>query len=170
VVQSGNRTRTERLEIRPVVESDKPRFVDLFMDSDFMLFSATGSLDRAAANARFDHMRVFSRVVPFGKQAIIEISTASLIGYVGADEFTYRGERRFEFGYRLVPASRGLGYATEASRALLKAASQVWQGELLAIVDPANVASRNVLVKTGFRFVESIEINTDTVDLYSLLV
>ncbi len=134
-----------------------------------MVFSVTGSLDGEAANARFDHMMVFSRLVPFGKQAIIEISTGSLIGYVGADEFEFRGESRLEFGYRLVPASRGLGYATEASRALLNIASQAWQGELLAIVDPANGASRNVLVKAGFEFVERIELNTDTVDLYRLL-
>jgi RimJ/RimL family protein N-acetyltransferase len=114
-VDSRNGIRTERLEIRLVVESDRPRFVDLFMDSDFMVFSATGPLDREAANARFDHMMRFSREVPFGKQAIIEISTASVIGYVGADEFEFRGEIRFEFGYRLVRASRSLGYATEAS-------------------------------------------------------
>ena len=52
-----------------------------------MVFAATGTLDREAANARFDHMMAFSRVVPFGKQAIIEISSDSVIGYVGEDEF-----------------------------------------------------------------------------------
>ena len=135
-----------------------------------MVFAATGTLDREAANARFDHMMAFSRAVPFGKQAIIEISSDSVIGYVGADEFELRGERRLEFGYRLVPTSRGVGYATEAARGLLKVASQVWEGELLAIVDPANGASRNVLVKTGFEFVERIEINAAAVDLYRLLV
>lgn len=135
-----------------------------------MVFSAAGSLDREAANARFDHMMNFSREVPFGKQAIIEISTASTIGYVGADEFEFRGESRFEFGYRLVRPSRGLGYATEASSAILKVASQAWQGELLAFIDPANNVSRNVLVKTGFEFVESIAINTDAADLYSLWI
>jgi RimJ/RimL family protein N-acetyltransferase len=140
------------------------------MDPIFMVFAATGTLDREAANARFDHMMAFSRAVPFGKQAIIEISSDSVIGYVGADEFEFRGERRLEFGYRLVPTSRGVGYATEAARGLLKVASQVWDGELLAIVDPANGASRNVLVKTGFEFVERIEINVAAVDLYNLLV
>jgi RimJ/RimL family protein N-acetyltransferase len=140
------------------------------MDSDFMVFSATGSLDREAANARFDHMMTFSREVLFGKQAIIEISTASPIGYVGADEFEFRGESCLEFGYRLVRASRGLGYATEASRAILNAASQVWQGKLLAFIDPANDASRNVLVKLGFEFVERVAIDTDPVNIYSLLI
>ena len=140
------------------------------MDSDFMVFSATGSLGREAANARFDHMMTFSREVRFGKQAIIEISTASPIGYVGADEFEFRGDSCFEFGYRLVRASRGLGYATEASLAILNLASQAWQGELFAFIDPANDASRNVLVKLGFEFVERVAINSGAADLYSLLI
>jgi hypothetical protein len=43
----------------------------------------------------------------------------------------------------------------------------VWQGELLAIVDPHNGASRHVLVKTGFEFVEHIVIDGDAAELYS---
>lgn len=164
---SANTITTERLEIRPVVESDRRKFVDLFMDSEFMLYSATGSLDRQSANSRFDHMMTFSRGVAFGKQAIIETSTASLIGYVGADEFEFGGKSRLEFGYRLVRASRGLGYATEAASAILEVASQVWQGELLAFIDPHNGASRNVLVKTGFEYVEHVVINSDRAELYS---
>ena len=137
------------------------------MDSDFMVYSATGPLDRLAANTRFDHMVVLARELVFGKQAIIETSTGSLVGYVGADEFEFGGERRLEFGYRLVREARGSGYATEAAHALLELAASEWRGELLALIDPANAASRNVLVKTGFEFVEHIKINGDRVDLYS---
>ncbi len=165
-VASESTVRTERLEIRPVVESDRQRYVDLFMDSEFMVYSATGSLDRQAANTRFDHMMAFSQQVAFGKQAIVETSSASLIGYVGADEFEFGGEIRLEFGYRLVRESRGLGYATEATRAMLALARQLWQGELLAFIDPDNGASRNVLAKTGFEFVEHIVINGDRIELY----
>ncbi|MGA8708207.1 MAG: GNAT family N-acetyltransferase [Steroidobacteraceae bacterium] len=165
-MESASTIRTERLEIQPVLESDRRPFVDLFMDSDFMVYSVTGALDRQAANTRFDHMMAFSREVAFGKQAIIETSTGSLVGYVGADEFEFGGESRLEFGYRLVRASRGLGYATEAASAMLEVARRGWQGELLALIDPDNGASRNVLVKTGFEFVEPIMINGDRVELY----
>jgi RimJ/RimL family protein N-acetyltransferase len=137
------------------------------MDSDFMVYSASGSLDRQAADIRFDHMMAFAREIAFGKQPIIETSTASLIGYVGVDKFEFDGEVRLEFGYRLVRASRGVGYATEAATAMLALASQVWRGELLAFIDPENDASRNVLAKTGFEFVEHILINGDRTELYS---
>jgi RimJ/RimL family protein N-acetyltransferase len=137
------------------------------MDPDFMVFSATGSLDRDSANTRFDHMMAFSRKVPFGKQAIIEIPTASVIGYVGVDQFEFRGESRLEFGYRLVQEARGLGYATEASHALLELASREWHGELFAFIDPENAPSRNVLVKTGFELVDRIVVKGGSADLYS---
>ncbi len=156
--------------MRPVVESDRRPFVDLFMDSDFMVYSATGALDRQAANDRFDHMTTFLQEVAFGKQAITETSTGSLLGYVGADEFEFGGEKRLEFGYRLVRASRGLGYATEAASALLELTTHVWHGELLAIIDPHNGASRGVLVKTGFEFVEHIVVNGDRAELYSRVI
>jgi [ribosomal protein S5]-alanine N-acetyltransferase len=158
--------RTERLEIRPVVESDRRRFVELFMDRDFMVFSATGVLGGGAANARFDHMMAFSRKVPFGKQAIVESSTASVVGYVGVDEFEFLGEIRFEFGYRLDKVVHGIGYATEASRALLGLIEKKWKGELLAFIDPENSASRNVLLKTGFALVDRIMIRGGACDLY----
>jgi RimJ/RimL family protein N-acetyltransferase len=137
------------------------------MDSDFMMHSATCSLNRWTANTRFEHMMAFSQEVAFGKRAIIETSTKSLIGYVGANEFELGGENRFEFGYRLVRASRGFGYATEAATAILAVATQVWRGELLAFIDPENAASRNVLTKTGFEFVEDIMMYGDRTELYS---
>ncbi len=156
--------------MRPVLESDRSRLVDLFMDSEFMVYSATGALDRRAANDRFDHMTTFRQEVVFGKQAIIETSSGTLLGYVGADEFEFGGEKRLEFGYRLVRASRGLGYATEAASAVLEVATHVWHGELLAFIDPRNGASRGVLVKTGFAFVEHIVVSGDTADLYSRVI
>lgn len=135
-----------------------------------MVYSAVGPLSVAAANDRFDHMLSFSDVVPFCKQAVIETATRSHIGYVGADEFELRGESRLEFGYRLIPSARGQGYATEAARALLEAASQSWHGELLAFIDPTNAESRRVLTKLRFDFLERTIIRQGAADLYRLIL
>jgi RimJ/RimL family protein N-acetyltransferase len=89
---------------------------------------------------------------------------------VGADEFEFRGEYRLEFGYRLIREARGFGYATEAARVLLEVARRHWRGELLAFIDPGNGSSRNVLIKSGFEFVESTEVRGDHVDLYRCVV
>lgn len=161
---------TARLEVRPVVEADRDRFIELFVDPDFMVYASKVPLTRSEAQARFDHMLAFSQELPFAKQAIIDPSTGSILGYAGADQFTFRGENRLEFGYRLVPEGRGLGYATEASNVLLALARQAWQGELLALIDPDNAPSRNVIGKLGFTFMEDIELDGDPTELYGLSI
>jgi RimJ/RimL family protein N-acetyltransferase len=162
--------RTPRLIVRPVSETDRSRFVDLFSDAEFMAFSASGPLTAEAAELRFDHMVDLGREVPFAKQAVIEPSTGSTIGYAGVDVFEFRDVERLEFGYRLVPEARGRGYATEAARALLDLARTTFRGELLAFIDPQNHASRGVLGKLGFEFLEHIRMLGDPVELYGLAV
>jgi len=151
-----------------VAEADRARFTALFADVDFMQFSASGPLGPAAAQLRSDHMLVRGAEVPFGNQAVIESSTGSTIGYAGVDVFEYQGVERFEFGYRLVPGARGRGYATEAGRALLGLARTTFRGELLAFIDPENRASRRVLDKLGFGFIEDVRIRGYPVELYGI--
>ncbi len=41
-------------------------------------------------------------VVPFAKQPILERASGLVVGYTGVDYFTFEGEERLEWGYRLV--------------------------------------------------------------------
>ena len=140
---------TERLELRLPEERDRERFVELFGDDDFMVFSG-GALSSEPAHARFDRMLERAAEVPFAKQPIIERSSGVIVGYVGVDRFDFEGASRLEFGYRLVPAARGRGYATEAGCAVLDVAAGCFTGELIAMIDPRNAASSNVITKLGF--------------------
>jgi RimJ/RimL family protein N-acetyltransferase len=142
---------TPRLEVRLARESDRARFVQLFCDDDFMVFSS-GVLSPSAAHDRFDGMLARGGDLTFAKQPVIERASGNIVGYAGVDGFDFEGRRRLEFGYRLVPEARGLGYATEASRAILTTASESYRGEILAIIDPTNRASQNVARKLGFTF------------------
>ena len=90
--------------------------------------------------------------LPFAKQPLIEASTRIIVGYSGVAWFDFEGAPRLEFGYRLVPEARGRGYATEAGRALLSLAVVTFRGELLAMIDPRNAPSTNVITKLGFTF------------------
>jgi RimJ/RimL family protein N-acetyltransferase len=83
---------------------------------------------------------------------VIERGSGAIVGYSGVAWFEFEGEPRLEYGYRLVPEARGLGYATEAGLALLDIAVATFEGELLAMVDPRNVASQNVIAKLDFAF------------------
>jgi RimJ/RimL family protein N-acetyltransferase len=75
-----------------------------------------------------------------------------IVGYSGVNWFDFEGERRLEYGWRLVREARGAGYATEASRAILAHAAEVSEAEILAIIDPQNSPSQNVANKLGFTF------------------
>ncbi len=160
---------TSRLEVRPPGELDRARFVELFGNDDFMIFSGP-ALTEEAAHRRFDHMLAMCEVVPFAKQPIVERASGLVVGYTGVDHFTFEGEERLEWGYRLVPESRGLGYATESSQALLARAHETFSGELLAMIDPANHASQNVCRKLGFSFLKQAIVEGDVTNFYSLVI
>jgi RimJ/RimL family protein N-acetyltransferase len=157
--------RTERLEVRSPTEADRNRFVELFQDPEFMVFS-DGVHDLVSAHARFDQMLLTANELPFAKQPVIELTTGRIVGYSGVARFDFQGASRLEFGYRLVPEARGRGYATEAGRALLALAAETFRGELLGMVDPANEASIRVITKLGFEFWKQAEVNGYVDNLY----
>lgn len=141
---------TERLIIRSPDEQDRGRFVELFTDEAFTVFSG-GVHDLESANARFDRMLAIATVVPYGKQPIVERATGTIIGYTGVDTIVFDGLDRLEWGWRLTPDARGRGYATEATAALLSIADAVDDGEMLCIIASDNGPSRRVAEKLGFR-------------------
>ena len=156
---------TYRLELRLPLETDRARFLELFCDHDFMVFS-DGVETTESANARFDEMLSNAAELPFAKQPVIELSTGIIVGYSGVAWFDFEGQRRLEFGYRLVPEARGHGYATEAGRAVLAVATESFRGELLAMIDPTNRPSSNVATKLGFTFWKQAMVNGYRDDLY----
>jgi RimJ/RimL family protein N-acetyltransferase len=156
---------TDRLEVRAPIEADRIRFVELFRDPEFMVFS-DGVHDLNSANLRFDRMMRTANELPFAKQPVIERASGRIVGYSGVAWFDFEGARRLEFGYRLVPEARGRGYATEAGYAVLGLAAETFRGELLAMIDPRNAASRAVISKLDFTFWRHTEINGYCDDLY----
>lgn len=161
--------RTARLLVRLPREADRDRFVELFCDEDFMVFSPAVLTGEEAGN-RFDHMVAVCQTIPFGKQPVVELSSGLVVGYTGVDYIDLAGKTWLEWGYRLAPECRGLGYATEASQALLTKAHRSYVGELLAIIDPENAASQNVCHKLGFTFWKRAPVDGDVRNLYTLPV
>lgn len=141
---------TDRLTIRPPVEGDRPRFVELFTDESFTVFAAVH--DVASANARFDRMMALAELVPYAKQPVIEKATGAIVGYSGVGTVTFDGLDRLEWGWRFAVDARGRGYATEATEALLAVADANHDGEMLCIINPANGPSLRVADKVGFRW------------------
>ncbi len=162
-------TLTDRLELRPPVETDRERFVELFGDEEFMVYS-DGTLDEAQANARFDRMLLRAAEIDFAKQPVRTRSDPTILGYAGVDRFDYDGVEWLEFGWRLVPEARGHGFAPEAAAALLDLATRSYAGDILAMIDPENTPSARVATKLGFRFWKHAEVNGYWDDLYLITI
>lgn len=160
---------TDRLTIRPAVESDRRRFVELFTDEAFTVFS-DGVNDVASVNARFDRMRLMVDAIAYAKQPVVERGSGAIVGYTGADSVVIEGVDRLEWGWRLVPEARGRGYATEAANALLAVADRHDDGEMLCLIAADNHASRRVADKVGFRWWQRISWMDDPTDPTDLLV
>jgi [ribosomal protein S5]-alanine N-acetyltransferase len=160
---------TDRLIIRPPVENDRARFVELFTDDRFTVFS-DGVHDVESANARFDRMLLMVDAIPYAKQPVVERRSGTIVGYTGAGSVVVDGIDRLEWGWRLVPEARGLGYATEATTALLAVADRHDDGEMLCIVAGDNHPSRRVAAKVGFRWWRRIDWMGDPSDPTDLLV
>ena len=133
------------------MEADRARFVALFCDPSFMVFS-DGVLTTGEAHERFDRMLALAAELPFAKQPVVERATGVIVGYSGVDRFELDGVPCLEWGWRLVPEARGKGYATEAGLTLLARATEAFRGEIIAMIDPSNVPSRNVAEKLGFAY------------------
>jgi [ribosomal protein S5]-alanine N-acetyltransferase len=160
---------TDRLTIRSVEAGDRARFVELFMDEAFTVFS-DGVHDEESANARFDRMLAMAEVMPYAKQPVVERGSGTIVGYTGVDSFVVDGMDRLEWGWRLVPEARGLGYATEATTALLAVADRHDNGEMLCLIAADNLPSRRVAEKVGFHWWRRIDWMDDPSDPVDLLV
>ncbi len=160
---------TDRLLLRAPTEQDRARFVELFTDEAFTVFS-DGVHDTESANARFDGMLSLIGAIPYAKQPIIERTSGVIVGYTGVAIAIIEGVDRLEWGWRLVPPARGCGYATEATKALLEVADAHDDGEMLCIIAPENHASRRVADKVDFRWWRQLDWNGDPADPVDLLV
>jgi RimJ/RimL family protein N-acetyltransferase len=165
MVEPAHRLVTGRLEVRHPTEADRPRFVELFRDDDFMAFSGA-ALSEHEADLRFDRMLARCAEVPFAKQPVVERSSGVVIGYTGVDRIRFEGRLWLEWGYRLVAGARGRGYATEASAALLAVAAEGYRGTILGIVHPDNARSHDVIRKLGFAYWKRAPVQGDVSDLY----
>lgn len=87
----------------------------------------------------------------FAKFAVLLRDSQILIGYCGVEQCEIDGAEQIELGFRLHPAYRGQGYATEAGRTFLGWYHSNDQKPVIAFTEPSNKPSIRVLEKLGFQ-------------------
>lgn len=146
---------TERLLFRRWREDDEKILSAILGDAAVMAFS-----DRGALTAK-DQQIWLRRMIADEKRAGLPLCFAlerqdegDVIGYLRLSQDLTRVRRReVEIGFRLKRGAWGFGYATEAARAGIEAARLLPEvDKVVAIVDPHNRPSLNVLTKSGMTF------------------
>ncbi len=130
--------------------ADHDAMLRVFSDAEVMRF---GEGPRPAAWVRGwlrDCLESYERR-GYGPWAVVEKTGGHVIGYCGLFDYpAVNGRPEIEIGYRLARAHWGQGYATEAVMAARDYAFTVLGlARLIALIDPANVASIRVAEKAG---------------------
>ena len=139
---------TPRLLLRPFRAGDAEVVHTIYSDPVVMRYVATGAMtDLAITERLLDDYTAHQQRHGYSFWAVIEREAGLLIGDCGLYR-TPTGE--VELGYTLGAAWWGRGYATEAAgRWLSVAFDELGIDEVVALAEPANVASLNVLTKLG---------------------
>jgi RimJ/RimL family protein N-acetyltransferase len=141
---------TPRLILRPFAPGDAALVHRVYSDPDVMRYVATGPMtDLAVSERLLADYDAHQKRLGYSFWAVVERSSGALIGDAGLYR-TPAGE--VELGYTLGAEWWGRGYATEAAGAWLECAfSSLGISEVVALAEPANVASLHVLDKLGMR-------------------
>jgi RimJ/RimL family protein N-acetyltransferase len=142
---------TERLTLRQFTGADVSPMAKILGDSEVMRYSVRGVLSEAATGEFVAWSTQCYALYGFGPWAVVEKSSGALMGFCALNQENVDGVDEVEIGYRLAPQFWGNGMATEIVRATLAYGfEQLGLPSIIAIVQPANVASVRVIQKVGF--------------------
>ncbi len=148
---------TERLFLRYFQITDAEAMYGVFGDEEVMHFSDGVQTKQWVQNWLQKQIKNYQDQ-GLGPYAVVEKHKQEVIGYCGLFFFPdVNGQLEVEIGYRLKRSVWGQGYATEAVIAVLDYAfSTLGLKRIIAMIDPANVASIRVAEKVGMRYEQDV--------------
>lgn len=142
---------TERLVLRPYEPGDLDQLHGvLYSDIDAMRLLG-GPRDTAGTRFALERSMTQHEITGFSFWPVIERESGLLVGEAGLFPLSPEGPD-VALGYAFGSPWWGRGYATEASRGVIaEAFGPLGMDRLVAITREANLGSRHVLEKLGFR-------------------
>jgi [ribosomal protein S5]-alanine N-acetyltransferase len=150
--------KTERLVLRHFQFLDAEAMYRIFCDAEVMHFSNGVQTKGWVDNWVNIKVIYYYQTWGYGPYAVVENSSQEVIGYCGLSSFPdIDGQSETEIGYRLAKLAWGKGYATEAAQAVRDfALTTLHIKRLIALIDPANIASIHVAEKIGMHYEKDI--------------
>lgn len=143
---------TERLRLRSFRKSDLDDYAALNADREVLRYLGGGPepWDRGRASRHMAFLLGHWQVWGSGTWAVTHRESGAFLGMVGYSE--PEGWPGLELAWTLVRRSWGQGYATEAARAALNYAFNVWKRDrVISLIYPGNDASIRVAERLGER-------------------
>ena len=153
---------TERLEIRRFRQVDKEQYVKIMTNPAVYKYlgSGKGCDEETAKNL----LTSFS--FSLGVFAVVEKESGNLIGHCGIRPIQ---DGRIELLYAYDPSAWGMGYGTEAAKAVLEYGKENFEiDELIAMAYPENPASIGIIKKLGFKSIGKEEHFGKLLEVFSL--
>jgi RimJ/RimL family protein N-acetyltransferase len=141
--------RTERLEFREMTDDDLDDIAALLGDEEVMRYYPRPKT-RDEAQRWIDWNRRLYVERGFGLWVMTLIDGGQFVGECGLTIQVVDGVDEVEVGYHVVPAHQRRGYASEAASACRAlAADRFGVSRVIAVINPANLASRAVAERIG---------------------
>ena len=143
---------TERLVLRPLTADDLEWLAVLRGDADVMRYiGASGAVPFEHTRERLDRYLACWATHGLGMFSVREGADGAPVGWAGLQPLD--GTEEIEVGYAFGPPAWGLGFATEAARAVVRWGFEVRSlARIVAVASPENAASRHVMDKLGMRY------------------
>jgi RimJ/RimL family protein N-acetyltransferase len=151
---TGDPVVTANLVLRRPTSADESGYLEVFMRREVVAWLRPEPLpplrvpDVQAMLG--DDIRHWNQV-GFGPWAMIDAERKSYLGRAGLRHTAVEGEPAIELAWTVDPARQNQGLATESALAALELARELGLEEIVALVLPANRASRRVAEKTGLQ-------------------
>lgn len=140
---------TERLRLRPLRAADANALHGVYSHPLVEAWIGPHTAERVAQEIEYQLAGQAER--GYSVWAVEDRSDGRFLGDCGLQPLEHKGPE-VELGYDMHPDVWGRGLATEAARAVVEAAlGPLGLDRVVAVVKPANAASRAVLEKAGLR-------------------
>jgi len=160
---------TPRVIIRHFCTENFADLAPILANPEVMKYSLAGVLSSNQTRKFIQKMLCRYESEGYGYYAIIDRHNTQLIGYCGLLFCLIEGSRKVEIGYRLDPHYWQKGLATEAATAVRDYAfNQLSLNDLIALIQPKNIASIKVAEKIGMKFERNYTFSGMPVKIYRI--
>lgn len=149
---------TKRLYLREFKSTDLDDLHAMNSNPEVMRYIFGRPLAKEESQKYLDiYFETYKKRPGFGNFAAYEKETNQFIGWVCLRPYP-EDNTQMEIGYRLNQHSWGKGYATELAQTMVDYGfNQMQLKEIMAIVNPENKGSRNVLSKAGLKYIKNVD-------------